>query len=180
MRGRPLTVHRAVEEVVQELGRLGAPSWNVIVSTNLAIRNDGLPYSNQRAPDDPGAAVYFRFRDEDESRRKVLACDRYDRVEHNLWAIRKHVEAVRGIERWGVASLERMFAGFEGIPEHAGGEPWWRVLGMEDRPASRAELERAFRRRAQQVHPDHGGTDAQIHAVLEARRQGLVALGITA
>ena len=42
--------------VLDELRLLKAK--NVIISTNVELRRDGLPRSGRRAPDDPGAAVY--------------------------------------------------------------------------------------------------------------------------
>jgi hypothetical protein len=32
---------------------------NLIISTNIALRRDGLPLSAQKQPDDVGVAVYF-------------------------------------------------------------------------------------------------------------------------
>ena len=55
----------------------------------------------------------------------VLACDRWDRPEHNLRAIAKHVEAIRGQERWGVGSVAQAFRGYQALPSRATGKPWW-------------------------------------------------------
>jgi hypothetical protein len=43
-----------VRSVQDELWRLGAK--NVIVSTNVRLRRDGLPYAGDKAPDDISAA----------------------------------------------------------------------------------------------------------------------------
>jgi hypothetical protein len=32
-----------------------------VISTNVRLRRDGLPYANDHVPDDKGAAVYFQF-----------------------------------------------------------------------------------------------------------------------
>src|SRR5689334_12462943 len=55
-----------------ELARMGARQ--IILSTNLELRRDGLPYANQREPADPGIAVYFRWKDKP----MTFACDRWD------------------------------------------------------------------------------------------------------
>lgn len=36
--------------------------------------------------------------------------------------------------------------------------------------ASRQEIETAFRKKALRMHPDHGGSDAQMHALIQARK----------
>lgn len=84
----------------------------VVISTNLETRNDGLPRASQREPSDPGVAVYFRLR----GKPHCLSCDRFVRVGDNLAAIAKHLEATRGIERWGVADIETLFSGFKALP----------------------------------------------------------------
>jgi hypothetical protein len=71
----------------------------VILSTNIPLRNDGLPYANSREPNDPGVAVYFRYQKRD----LCFACDAYTSVRENAYAIAKTVEALRGIERWGAS-----------------------------------------------------------------------------
>ncbi len=93
---------------------------NVVLSTNVRTRLDGLPYANQPRPEDPGVAVYFRHRDRD----VCFACDCWNRVEDNLQAIRKTVEALRGIARWGSgAMVEQAFAGFAALPPPADPKP---------------------------------------------------------
>src|SRR5687768_11454805 len=97
------SMERAAQELETEINRLGGK--NAILSCNLARRLDGLPKSNQSQPPDPGAAVYFTLK----GKRVSLACDKWGRVECNTWAIYKHIEALRGQERWGVGSIEQAF-----------------------------------------------------------------------
>src|SRR5512137_467519 len=54
-----LTLYQGVVMVREEMERLGAT--DVVISTNVPTRKDGLPYSGAREPDDHGAAVYFRL-----------------------------------------------------------------------------------------------------------------------
>jgi len=139
-----------------------------VLSSNLALRNDGLPYANQRQPSDPGAAVYFQRR----GKSLVFACDRWDKVEHNLRAIAKTIEALRGIERWGSSDLmERAFNGFEALPAP---EQWWQVLGV-GQGAGRDEISRAYRDKARAAHPDQGGSHAAMARLNAARDQALSA-----
>lgn len=148
-----LTMAEAIDRLGSELGRLrvqGEP----IVSSNVTLRLDGLPRSNQGRPIDPGVAVYFRWK----GQTYVMACDRWDRPEDNVAAIAAHIGALRGIDRWGVVEAEEVFAGFKALPEKAGASrrPWWEILGVG--PGSGvAEIKKAFHAKALQAHPDRGG-----------------------
>jgi hypothetical protein len=86
----------------------------VILSTNIALRNDGLPYANSREPNDPGVAVYFRYG----KREMCFACDAYTTVRENAYAIAKSIEALRvkalffvpnrynlGVRKWCVSMV---------------------------------------------------------------------------
>jgi hypothetical protein len=151
-----------------ELGRLGA--CRTILSTNVELRLDGLPMSNRAMPKDPGAAVYFDF----SGKPVALACDKWLRVEDNVYAMGKHIEALRGQQRWGVGRIEQAFRGYLAIPERTGGSAWWDVLGVAVN-ASPDQAREAFLAKARLTHPDAGGsTEAMVvlnAAWDEARRQ---------
>lgn len=141
------TVADGIKRLQLELDRLGARS--VTLSTNVETRLDGLPRSGQREPDDPGAAVYFSL----DKRPIALACDKWDRTADNIIALAKHIEAMRGMDRWGVGSLSQAFAGYAALPSPEQKRPWWDVLGVPS-TASRDEIEAAYRKLARQFHPD--------------------------
>jgi hypothetical protein len=172
-----LTVAEAIGRVLAELERMGLGRDDVIISTNLALRMDGLPRSDQRAPDDPGAAVYWQTR---KGGRKVMAIDRYHRVADNLAAIAATLDAMRAIERHGGAMvLERAFTGFTALPAPGARREWWEVLGLTRSAATRDSVREAFRRLASQHHPDKPGgshekmaelNSAQDAALLEVQR----------
>ena len=52
----------AVRRVRDELRRLGASDDDCVISSDLKLRLDGLPRSDQGQPRDPGVAVYWRKR----------------------------------------------------------------------------------------------------------------------
>ena len=89
----------ATEKIIHEMKLFGGT--DLIISSNLKLRLDGLPYSNQRSPEDKGIAVYFTFKGE----QKVIACDTFDLIGCNLWAVAKTIEAMRGIDRWGCSQI---------------------------------------------------------------------------
>lgn len=148
----------------------------VVLSTNLELRPDGRPYVPyaSRKPDDPAVAVYFTWR----GQQYAFACDCWHLVEHNLQAIRKTIEAMRGIERWGTGEMvSAAFAGFKAQPEQAGpssGFTWWAVLGFSSPVASEADIDAAYKRLAKQYHPDQqGGSHELMQQLNQARTQGL-------
>ena len=161
-RVKPKTMTEALSALQGELDRLGV-SADYVLSTNVKVRSDGLPYANQAAPADPGVACYFTLN----KKRVALACDKWRRVEDNIYAIAKHIEALRGQARWGVRSMERAFTGYAALPEQPMKPGWWQVLGVE-RNARAETIKAAFRTKAKTTHPDGGGSPAEFHAVGEA------------
>ena len=163
--GRRLTVAEATERVLSELARMGAGD-DVVISTDLALRLNGLPRSGQREPADPGAAVYWRDPRVDGCPTRCMAIDRYDRVADNLAAIAATLDAMRAIERHGGAAiLDRAFTGFAALPAPANEQPWHVVLGCPAH-ASTDTVRTAYRRLRGLHHPDRstgdGGTFAEI------------------
>lgn len=171
-----VSVADGVERVLGELKRMGVGDWNVIISTNVRTKGDGLPYSNQKDPPDPGVAVYWKDR---RGKQQCMAIDRYDRVADNLAAIAATLDAMRAIERHGGAEiLERAFLGFQALPPPIqGGRPWRDVLGFaEDDPikGGLSHIEARYKRLALERHPDMGpGSHEQMaelnQAIKEAR-----------
>jgi hypothetical protein len=149
-----------------ELAALGAR--HQILSTNVKLRIDGAPYSGQAQPADPGAAVYFELKGKPVS----LACDKWRRVEDNIWAICKHIEALRGQERWGVGNVEQAFRGYMALPGigQTSGSNWWQVLGVPIN-AGPDQVKDAYRLLVAKHHPDKGGDAGLFRRVTEAYQQ---------
>lgn len=105
-----VSIGRTRDELLHELTRFRAS--HVVISSNLQLRLDGLLRANQPQPQDPGVAVYFRLNNVPHA----IACDAYTKVQHNLRAIAKTIEAQRGILRWGAVTAEQVFAGFKQLP----------------------------------------------------------------
>lgn len=143
------SIAESARELELEIKRMGGS--NMIISSNLKVKANGMPYSAQRTPDDPGVAVYFNWSKRD----LVFACDKWLFIEDNLWAIVKHIEALRGQERWGVGSLDQAFAGYAALPD-PDARAWWEVLFI-DKTANNEQIRAAYLRLAKQYHPDAGG-----------------------
>lgn len=110
-----VTLAEAVEDLLAELDKMGAS--NIVITSGLPTRQDGLPYSTGNC-DDPGVAVYFVLGDKEH----VFPCDRWDRPAANIRAIGLTIQSMRGIERWGaVGMVSRAIGGFAALP--AGEQP---------------------------------------------------------
>lgn len=154
------------DSLLSQIKMLGGT--HIVLSSNVALRRDGLPYANMAQPTDRGVAVYFLRR----GKQMVFACDRWDKVEDNMRAIEKTIDAVRGIERWGASEMmERAFTAFEALPYP---KSCWDVLGVKPH-ASRDDINAAYRAKARDAHPDTGGSQAAMSELNRARDEALAA-----
>ena len=152
---RSLTISEGVDRVQKSLDLLGITDDNVIISSNLMLRQNGLPRSGQPEPKDPGIAVYWKRK----GKQEVMAADRYDRVADNLGAIAATLEALRSIDRHGGAQiLDRAFTGFLELPAP---QDWRHVLGFKETPTF-IEAQSRFYKLAQTAHPDKGGSESRM------------------
>lgn len=166
---RFLSIKKTTDEVVYQLKLLGATK--PIISTNLKLKIDGLPYSQQRQPVDPGAAVWFTMN----GNQRVLACDQWKTIEENLWAIAKTIDAMRGIDRWGVSDmLDRMFTGFLALPS----KPHWKYILDLPEKCSFEDAKRSYLQKAKENHPDRGGNPETMAELNEAFESAKKELGI--
>lgn len=169
------SIWKATSFVIEELGRMGIESWNIIISTDLKLRQDGFPYSKQKTPEDIGASVWWKDKNEV---RRVIALDKYDRIADNIHAIGKTIEAMRGIDRWGSGEiLERVYTGFDALPgpDHVVGRSWRDVLEYYEGNNIAHAKERYLIARMY-AHPDKGGTSELFHEVEKAWEQCQVEL----
>ena len=152
-----VTIAEGTKRVLEQLWALGVRDGEAIISTDLKVRLDGLPYSGQREPEHPGVAVYWKRGKE--TQHKVIAIDRYTRIADNLAAIAATLDAMRAIERHGGAViLERAFSGFLQLPAP---NTWRAVFGyIDDATVSRERLKADYRELSMKRHPDRGGSDA--------------------
>ncbi len=103
------TLTQSVRALLNELEMVKPPARDVVVT----CAEDG----SDRRGQDCAAAVYFTHVDDaGQPKAVVLACDRWDRPAHNVWAIAQHVNALRGQARWGVGTAAQSFAGFGVLP----------------------------------------------------------------
>lgn len=163
-----LEIGDGLERLEGELRRLGARQ--VVISSNLTIRQDGRPYAGQpKRLNDPGIAVYFRLNGQP----RVLACDKWNSAADNMAAIAGHIEAIRMQERYGVGTLDQAFAGYAALPPVGGtqGGDWRAELDFKpgDHPITLEVVEARYRALVRQRHPDNGGSHDAIVRLNRAR-----------
>lgn len=162
-------VYRGLRE---ELTRIGATE--IVVSTNQPLRNDGIPYAQQRNISDTGVAVYFMRN----GKALVMAQDRFWSIIGNMRSLTMAIEGLRQMERHGGAvMLERAFDGFAALPPPP---DCWKTLGINpmvkdphdrDRRLSQRDIiMRAFKDQARE-QMNGGDLDRLVKARDEALRQ---------
>lgn len=160
-----LSLVEECKELIWQLDKLGG--YNITITSNLPTRRDGHPYATRNV-DDPGIAVWWM----QAGREQVMACDRWEMPAENVCAIKKSIDALRGIERWGsTAIVQKAFAGFAALPPGGGTsdgvgsdyvivppavEPTkaWKDYFHVSEAASRTGIKAMYRAFAQQLHPD--------------------------
>lgn len=166
------SMDKAQKFLRKEIDRLGARK--LIVSSNIPIRKDGMFYADwmSKKIDDPGVAIYFTYKGKEIS----MCCDQYLLVWENTYALGKAIEALRGLERWGVSDfLDRAFTGFTALPPSVTPEVnIWHVLGLTEKPADLKDVVTAYRKKALEVHPDQPtGSKEKFQALQEAYEKAL-------
>lgn len=169
-----LTMSDALGRLLGELEKMGIDRQDVVISTNVPVRLDGLPRSGAAEPMDPGAAVYWI----DGKHRRVMAIDLYDRVADNIAALAATLDAMRSIERHGGAAiLERAFTGFTALPAPTGARDWQIVLELQGLLLpTREDIDQAYRRLASKHHPDKGGSAERMAEINKARDAAIESL----
>ncbi len=156
-------VFRALQD---ELRRIGASQLGIVVSTNQPVRQDGLPYAQERRISDPGVAVYF-WRNK---KQLVMAQDRFDTIIGNMRSLTMAIEGLRQMERHGGAvMLERAFDGFLALPP---ADDCWKILQIDQHAkvgmVTKELVKQAFRERAKEQHGNGGDMDRLVKARDEA------------
>ena len=171
----------AVARILAPLRTLGVRDWQVVISTNLALKDDASLQFQQEAPRDPGAAVYWNTAEPGWPYRCV-AYDAHTTVAANLGKIAQTIEALVALWRAGGDEiLARALAGLSTMPPTVNRHTtWWAdTLGIAE-GATLEEITRAYRRKRGQSHPDRGGdanTFRKVHDAYVAARTAVVSCG---
>ena len=164
-----ISVGRARDQLIHELRLLGATG--IVVSSNVPVKADGLLYADNKRLDDPGIAVYFKFK----KKSLVMARDGFVSVAGNLRSLGLVIEGMRQTFRHGGdLMLERAFEGFLAIAPPDWKKPWRQVFGIK--PDWAGDILALYREKARERHPDVGGNDtlmAELNVAYKEARQEL-------
>lgn len=158
------TAQRFLRAEIQRLG-----GRNLIISTNIPIRQDGLPYADaaRRIIRDNGVAVYFDY----DGKPMCFACDKWETVRENIHAISKTIEALRGIERWGSGDMmEKAFRGYAALPPPMTPpkQKWWQVFGFSGPDVTFATIRAKYLDFVRQFHEGGATPDPDRMAMYNA------------
>lgn len=156
------TMDRAQRHLHEEVKRLGGS--DLVVSTDLPVRNDGMIYAAylDKRIDDPGVAIFFKYKKKD----VTMCCDQYFRVWENIYALAKGIEALRGMDRWGVSEfLERAFTGFAALPaagESSATKPMWYEVLCVTNKAGEDLVKGSYRHLLKKYDPINGSVKDEV------------------
>lgn len=160
-----LSFARARDEIVRQV-RLAKGS-NVIITTNIPLRRDGLPLANMSEPKDSGVALYW---DDKDRRPRVLPIDAWRTVRENMRAVAMAIESLRTFDRTGAkAIIDRVYDGFARLPE---AQDCWSVLGLPKHSA-RDTVTARFRELSLSQHPDRGGNAEAYGRITQAYHEAI-------
>lgn len=150
---------KARDSLLNELRLMGAKY--PVISSNLALKRDGFPYSNQVQPEETGVTIYFTLF----GKQQCIPCDKWTRIEDNIHAINLTVKSLRGLERWGSKHMvEASFKGFIALPSSVSTAKSLYFTGYMDKE----EAKKRYRELAKELHPDKGGIEEDF---IEMERQ---------
>jgi len=162
---------QARDELLDEISR--SKGSNPVISSNIPLRQNGLPYSGRREPEDSGVAVYFTRKQQ----QICIACDTFDKAWKNMRAIGLSIRDMRGPESRGCASItDQAFGGFTALPPPDAMTPpppdrvsWRSVFGFADNTSITAEMiQSAWKAKVRTAHGD------DLKQINMARDQGKV------
>lgn len=161
---------RALDDLRDAMATDNVSRDDYSLTSMLPTRANGDPYGTGRNVADPGVALWWR----ENGKMRVLACDQFYAVEHNMRAIGLAIGNLRALQRWGISQIvNQMLDGFalppgSGVEENVTGsirqpvEPdrsWMDEFHVSE-AASREGVEAMYKTMARQHHPDRGGDTA--------------------
>lgn len=144
----------------------------VVISSNV---ESGISFNpNRGAGGDPGIALWFTW----DGLPVCVAVDRYETVASNLQAVHLIIESRRVELRHGTLAMVRAtFSGFKALPPPPG-QSWREVLGITAENPMLIDVEIAYKKLANLMHPDKpGGSHERMAQLNKARDTALQEIG---
>lgn len=160
------TLAGAIANVSGSLRAFGKDSGKAVTEIVATSNTGGIVLGE--AQGDPGVAVWFDW----DGQKRCIAVDRYLKPQENLQAIHHILEARRTeVRHGGIVIARTAFKGFLALPAPPGSH-WTDVLGIKP-GATADEIERAWKMKALEAHPDRGGSDSAMARVNAARDRAI-------
>jgi len=160
----------AAQQLVNATRALG-----LALNTNLKLRLDGMPRSNQAQAARRGAVVYWNDQWTAAPRWMSIGC--YTKTELKIAALTAIIKAMRAIEQHGGAvALERAFNSFAALsaPIVAGIRRHWRdAMEFANGKPTHEAITSHFRPLAATAHPVKYGSTAAMAELKQARQDAL-------
>lgn len=135
------------------------------------IRNDGRPRADAK-PRHPGVILSFTT----PNGAMQFPCDRFDYWADNIRAIALGLEALRKVERYGIAPRSEQYTGWKALPAPASTPTQTKQQALESLRrfiSGRVDtlpVDAAIRECEMLTHPDRGGKAEDFKQVQEARK----------
>lgn len=168
------TMDKEQQALKIEINRLKAD--DLIISTNIRVYKNSENFYAQdlnKSLEDNGVAIYFKYKGKD----IAMCCDKYNKIWENMYALAKGIEALRGMERWGVSDfIEKAFTGFQAIAEKSEmfSRSIWEILGLNEKPESTVIIHQCYKKMTKECHPDMpNGSSEKWHELQNAYNSAL-------
>lgn len=161
----------AIKNVKTSLEMFGRDTSKAVSNVSVTSNVAGISFE---APKDVGVAVWFDW----EGAQRCIAVDRYPKVEDNLQAIHHILEARRTEMRHGGLHIVRQtFKGFVALPSPEGKRGWREVLGITSSNVTSNDITEAYRKMAEECHPDKpNGSNEKMSELNRARAEAKAAI----
>jgi hypothetical protein len=152
--GHKISYDRTIGDLEYEVNWLQNQGQSDVITLGIGlrptdIRLDGAPRANAPAPSHPGVEISFDSR----YGRLSYATDVFFDWKDNVRAIAKGLEALRDLNRWGVAKRGQQYAGFALLTAGP---------GLEERGRQLVERFGSVKEALRHTHPDTGDYDMTV------------------
>lgn len=167
-----LTLKDALQYLVEEINLFGAQ--HVVVYSDVDnLNNERL---RRRIGQETGICVQITVHDE----KYNLFCDRWQLIEHNIYALHLVMRNLKNNEKWGVGDLKRIMRGYQDLSASnaktqsastMNTTEWMAALGLGP-TATVEDADAVYRRRAKSL-ADNPEALLQLNQAIEIARQQL-------
>jgi hypothetical protein len=171
-----MTEHSAVVYLEDEInGMMGVDS--ATLSADALNINSSLP--TQYLSNNTGACLKLNIR----GHAYFLACDKWQKLAHNLYVLHLALRHLKQIEAWGLGDMQRLMAGFSrqfgaqaqasgGETDGEGADSWQAILGLGP-TATLEDANTIYRHRAMKIGESDPEALQRLNLAIQQAREAL-------